>query len=119
MGGGLKTKSRGREEKGAAGCRREEVGRRGSRGAVHLYKPKNLSCVGSCFRRRNVEVVLTARTFSPSSALQMTLRKLCLWRCLGQGLLGNCQGHGGLVEREERVEMEREGEREKPRQNKQ
>ena len=66
-----------------------------------MYKPKNLSCVGSRFLRRSAEVVLTARTFSPSSALQMTLRKLCLWRCLGHGRGGETEGgHGGQVERE-------------------
>ncbi len=61
----------------------------GSWGAVHLYKPKNLSCVGSRFLRCSAEVVLTARTFSPSSMLQMTLRKIVFVALPFQGLLGN------------------------------
>lgn len=70
-----------------------------SGGAFHLYKPKTLSCVGSCFLHCSAEVVLTAKRLSlPSSELQMTLRKLCLWRCLGQGLLGNWRGHTGRGE---------------------
>lgn len=85
-----------------SGSRTEE--RRGERssGAVHLYKPKNLSCVGLCFLCRCVEVVLTARTFSPSSMPQMTLPKLCLLRRRGWGLLGNRQGQAGQIEREKR-----------------
>lgn len=101
-----------------SGGKRWEVCEEGKWRAVHLYKPKNLSSVGSCFLRCSVKVVLTARTFPPSSMLQITLRKLCLWHYLGQGLLGNWQGHRGQVERETAEERQRMRERNQDRLNK-
>lgn len=70
-----------------------------SSGAVHSYKPKNLSCVTLCFLCCYVEVGLTARTLSPLSMLQMTLPKLCLFHWLDFGLLGNRQGQAGQIEK--------------------
>lgn len=62
---------------------------------------------------------MTAQTFSPPSMLQMTLWKLCLQHCLGQGLLGNWLGHRGQVDRREELEKQEQvnSERKKAGQN--
>lgn len=51
--------------------------------------------------------------------LQMTLWKLCLQHCLGQGLLGNWLGHRGQVDRREELEKQEQvnSERKKAGQN--
>lgn len=69
--------------------------KRGSWGAVHLYKPKNLSSVGSRFLRWGVEVVLTGRTFSPSFGAANYITEIVFVALLGSGTPGKASGSRG------------------------
>lgn len=74
--------------------------KRRSGGAVHLYKPKNLSSVGSRFLRWGVEVVLTGRTFSPSFGAANDITEIVFVALPGSGTPGKASGSGGQAGRE-------------------
>lgn len=82
--------------------------KRGSRGPVHLYKPKNLSSVRSRFLRRGVEVVLTGRTFSPSFGAANDITEIVFAALPGSGTPGKASGSGGSGRKGERGETEKE-----------
>lgn len=67
----------------------------GGEGAVHLYKPKNLSSVGSRFLRWAIEVVLTGRTFSPSFGAANDITEIVFVALPGSGTPGKASGSGG------------------------
>lgn len=69
-------------------------------GAVHLYKPKNLSSVGSRFLRRGVEVVVTGRTFAPAFGAANDITEIVFVALPGSETPGKVSRSGGHAGRE-------------------
>lgn len=60
-----------------------------------MYKPKNLSSVGSRFLRRGVEVVVTGRTFSPASGAANDITEIVFVALPGSETPGKVSRSGG------------------------
>lgn len=72
-----------------------------------MYKPKNLSSVGSRFLRRDAEVVLTGRTFSPSFGTANDITEIVFVALPGSGTPGKVsRSEGSGRKRERKTEKE-------------